>query len=174
MLIRHAEKPIPGGPNGVNLDGSPNDHALIVRGWHRAGALVSFFAKPTHAGIATPTTIFASGTSADPSLPPDEAESLRPQQTVTPVHDMLGVPFQTAIAVGDEAAVIEAITACTGVVLVAWEHKHIPIIAAGFVDGAPTKWGDRFDVVWVLDHQPDGTYAFSALDQSLLAGDVTS
>jgi hypothetical protein len=63
MLIRHAKKPNGSPPAGVTEDGLEDKHSLIVRGWQRAGALVAFFPKPTLAGIATPTAVFASGVS---------------------------------------------------------------------------------------------------------------
>jgi hypothetical protein len=170
MLIRHAEKP-DNGPAGVQEDGTNDKHSLIVRGWQRAGALATFFAKPVRGGIATPATLFASATSNDAAMPDEEAKSLRPQETILTLGRKLGVAPNIAIAVGQEAALITAVRAQDGVVLVAWEHKHIPIIAAGFVQNPPA-WGDRFDAVWVLDRQADGTYVRSVVNQDLLDGDV--
>jgi hypothetical protein len=171
MIIRHAEKPENPGPSGVQEDGTTDKHSLIVRGWQRAGALTTFFAKPVRAGIATPATLFAAATSGDPTIPADEAKSLRPQETILTLGRKLGLTPNVTIAVGQEATLIPTLRACTGIVLVAWEHKHIPIIAAGFVPNPPA-WGDRFDAVWVLDHQANGTYQFSIVNQDLLDGDV--
>jgi broad specificity phosphatase PhoE len=170
MLIRHAEKPA-GSSDGVREDGSSDKHSLIVRGWQRAGALVAFFTKPTAPDIAVPAAIFASTTTDDASLPSEEAKSLRPQETVAPLAAKLGIEVNATIAVGNEPALIALLNATDGVVLVAWEHKHIPTIAAGFIQDPP-DWGDRFDAVWVLDRQAGGGYRLSVVSQSLLAGDL--
>ena len=170
MLIRHAEKPVDS-TAGVSEDGSTDKHSLIVRGWQRAGALVAFFAKPAQPGIAVPATIFASTTTDDPSVPSEEAKSLRPQETVAPTAAKLGIAVNATVAVGNEPALIGLLQASSGVCLVAWEHKHIPIIAGGFVENPP-PWGDRFDAVWVLDRQAGGQYALTVVNQDLLVGDL--
>jgi hypothetical protein len=170
MLIRHAEKPDASNA-GVSAEGSTDKHSLIVRGWQRAGALVAFFAKPALPGIAVPATIFASTTTDDPSVPSEEAKSLRPQETVAPVAAKLGIAVNNTVAVGNEPALIALLQASIGIVLVAWEHNHIPIIAGGFIE-SPPPWGDRFDAVWVLDRQPGGQYALSVVNQELLEGDL--
>lgn len=171
MFIRHAEKPENGSPGGVKEDGSSNKHSLLVRGWQRAGALTAFFAKPTRPGIATPTTIFACATSTDDAMPAEEAKSLRPVETVTPLGRKLGLAVKTPVPVGDEAAIIPLIYDCSGIVLVAWEHKRIPTIAAGFTHNLP-NWGHRFDAVWVLDRSADGTYRLTVVNQDLMDGDA--
>lgn len=171
MLIRHAEKAESKSPMGVREDGSKDKHSLIVRGWQRAGALVAFFEHPRRPGVATPGTIFASKTSDDPSLPKEEARSKRPPQTVQPLAARLGLTPETRFSVGEEHRLIDALRACEGVVLVAWEHQHLPVIAGAFA-GAPSRWGDRFDMLWVLDRRPDGTYALTVLNQDVLGGDV--
>lgn len=44
MIIRHAEKPVPGGADfGVTEQGEVDPASLTVRGWQRAGGLCSFF-----------------------------------------------------------------------------------------------------------------------------------
>ncbi len=171
MLIRHAEKPVSDSPAGVKEDGATNKHSLIVRGWQRAGALVAFFARPTRPGIVVPATIFAAATSDDPKMSPEEAKSLRPQETVEPLGQKLNVALSATVAVGAESALISQLRTCSGAVLVAWEHKHIPVIAGGFVDDPPA-WGDRYDAVWVLDRQADERYVLTILNQDLLDGDL--
>jgi hypothetical protein len=170
MLIRHAEKP-KDGPLGVQEDGTNDKHSLIVRGWQRAGALTTFFAKPTRAGIATPTAIFASATTDDAAIPKEQASSLRPQETVRTLGRKLGINPNATIAVGQEAQLIPAIRACDRIVLAAWEHEHIPIIAGGFMQ-KPPDWGDRFDAVWVLDRQSDATFVLTIVNQDLMDGDT--
>lgn len=171
MLIRHGEKPVVPPPYGVTEDGEQNPYSLSVRGWQRAGALVAFFAQPANPAIVTPDVVYASATTDDTSVELKDAKSLRPLETVTPLARRLGCPFHTAIPVGDEPALIAALRSETGRVLVAWEHKRIPIIAAGFV-ADPPAWGDCFDAVWVLDRRDDGSYALSIVPQDLLDGDT--
>ena len=173
MLIRHAEKSVGPAPAGVNENGDVDKHSLIVRGWQRAGALVDFFENPTRPGISTPTTIFAATISGDPTIDPVDSKSLRPAETVGPLVAKSGAIFRNDIPVGAEGQVIAAIKTCRGVVLVAWEHKRIPTIAAGFIANPPA-WGDRFDAVWILDQQPDGSYIISIVNQNLLSGDQSS
>jgi hypothetical protein len=173
MLIRHAEKPDAMPPFGVKPDGTANKHSILVRGWQRAGALVPFFVRPADPKVATPEAIFAATTAPDPGpgLSKDDARSLRPVQTIGPLAAKLGCPLRTDISVGDEDKLIAALRATQGVVLVAWEHKRIPTIAQAFSAKAPADWGDGFDVVWVLDRNPDRTYDLSIVYQALLAGD---
>lgn len=171
MLIRHAEKPDGDGVAGVKEDGSTDKHSITVRGWQRAGALVPFFARPAHPKIARPNVIYAAAPTDNPEIKPEDAKSLRPQETVAPVAARLGCRVRTDVRVGDETALVEALRGLHGIVLVAWEHKRIPIIAGSFA-AAPAEWGDAFDVVWVLDRNPDGSYEFSTVRQDLLCGDT--
>ena len=173
MLIRHAEKQVVPPPAGVNEDGATDKHSLIVRGWQRSGALVEFFINPTRSGISTPATIFAAATTDDPEIDPDDSKSRRPVETVAPLAAKSGATFHDGIPVGAEDKVIDAIKTCQGVVLVSWEHKSVPTIAAGFIANPPA-WGDRFDVVWILDKQPDESYSLSIVNQNLLSGDQTA
>ena len=71
---------------------------------------------------------------------------------------------------------VNAILACDGHVLVAWEHKRIPLIANRLIGAesiVPQVWpDDRYDLVWVVE--PDrscGTLGLRQLPQLLLAGD---
>ena len=170
MLIRHAEKPV-GVLAGVTEDGLENKHSLIVRGWRRAGALVQYFGAPTRDEISVPSLIFAAGTSNDLTLGEDVAKSLRSQQTVQGLSKKFDIKLRTDIPVGDEKSLDAALHEFSGVVLVCWEHKRIPIIARGFSQKAPSEWGDRFDVVWILDRATDGTYSFKTVNQDLLEND---
>lgn len=82
--------------------------------------------------------------------------------------------FQANYTVGQEPQLAAAAAACNGVVLVGWEHKHIPLIANAIPGNttAPQSWpGDRFDMVWVFDLGASGTYSFGQVPQLLLAGD---
>jgi hypothetical protein len=178
MMIRHAEKPVPGsGPIGVTPEGTPDEHSLTVRGWQRAGALATFFAPTSSQSaverISQPQVIFgASGQTI--------ARSLRSRQTVTPLANKLNTAAITCFdfGVGQEAAVATAILQSNGVVLVAWEHHNLPVIASHLPMSPNNKtvvgvWpDDRFDLVWVFDQDAAGTgYLFTQMPQLLLAGD---
>lgn len=177
MLIRHAEKPgDPPPPHGVDPDGEKDKESLIVLGWQRAGALAPFFAPavgPLQSPLlATPAHLYASD-------PGNGSKSQRPEQTITPLAQRLGVQVDLEFGEGEETALAAAITALDGVVLVAWQHQAIPAIANAIVGDdttVPQKWpGDRFDVVWVFDLDAStGSYAFSQVPQRLLAGDSDS
>ena len=178
MMIRHAEKPHAGVlPNGVAADGIQDEHSLIVQGWQRAGALVAFFASANgllqNKAIATPQHIFAANGQTD-------AKSLRSKETVTPLASKLADKAATNFnfGAGQEAQVAEALLQCNGVVLIAWEHHNIPVIASHFPVSLKNKapiplWpDDRFDLVWVFDFDPGGGgYVLGQVPQLLLAGD---
>jgi hypothetical protein len=171
MLIRHAEKQpdVPPGPPpyGINANGKQKRRSLTVRGWQRSGALVPFFCAPKPP-VETPGVIYASAVTADN----DETKSRRPQETVTPLARRLGIEVNVSYTVGQEAQLATDIQSHSGVVLVAWEHKHIPLLAAALHASAPGAWpDDRFDVVWILTAAPDA-YLFASTDQSLLQGDA--
>jgi broad specificity phosphatase PhoE len=140
MVIRHAEKPNDSG--GVMPDGSADTEALTPTGWQRAGALVGLFAPPdghfADSRLATPRTVYASGVG-------HHSKSLRPQQTVTPLAEELGLRVNIDHPKGDEAALVQAATMIGGTVLIAWEHEAIPAIAAlvlGGTRGIPQNWSD--------------------------------
>jgi hypothetical protein len=66
----------------------------------------------------------------------------------------------------------------SGVVLICWEHEHIPAIATSLPTAPgtviPQPWpGDRFDVIWTFTLTPGITqYAFGQIPQQLLSGDT--
>ncbi len=97
MLIRHAEKP--NGDPGLMPDGTENPEALIARGWQRAEALAGLFDPPggqfRDPHLAKPAVIFASKVA-------HRSSSLRPQQTVTPLAEKLGLKLNTDYPIGDE------------------------------------------------------------------------
>jgi hypothetical protein len=146
---------------------------LIPQGWERAGALTSFFARPDRSEIAIPTHIYASPPDKDADSPTaaDIDKSHRPVQTVTPLSRKLQLELDERYTVGEEAAVAIDMNAREGVLLVSWEHKHIPLIARAFNPSVPDKWPDRYDIVWVFDAQPGGSFAFSVIPQMLLGTD---
>ena len=176
MIIRHAEKPSDDGLiAGVSQDGSPDSKELIVRGWQRSGALVRLFAPTagsfSHAALATPDVIFASGVAK-------HSDSLRPQHTVLALAEFLGQQIDLSHAKGEENALVADAMARRGNVLISWEHEAIPTIA-GLIAGNPTiypqKWpSERFDLVWVFDRGMGATnWTFTQVPQMLLPGDVS-
>ena len=174
MIIRHAEKPTDDGAiRGVSEHGVHDRHALSVRGWQRAGALVRFFAPPGETGtaehIATPSTIIASAATL-------ESPSVRSRQTVAPLADELGVPVTSDHTKGEELALATAALAQPSPVLIAWHHKQIPRLARAITGeeiDCPAHWPDeRFDLVWVLEQNPTGEWKFHQIPQRLLPNDA--
>ena len=143
MIIRHAEKPpeSPAAPPpfGVTPDGAQDDRSLSVRGWQRAGALVSFFvpSRPVPSSIKAPQFIYAVKVDGDDEKPRDAAgirigtKGKRTQQTIAPIAEKLGaaVTLNFAFDKGDEVAMITSAMACPGAVLICWVHENIPRIA---------------------------------------------
>ena len=120
MIIRHAEKPPepPASPPpfGVTPDGTQDEHSLSVRGWQRAGALVSLFVpiRPTPSSIRVPQFIYAVKVDGDDEKPRDSAgakigtRGKRAQQTVAPIAEKLHstATLNFTFDKGDEAAMI--------------------------------------------------------------------
>lgn len=172
MIVRHAEKPADSGaPYGVDSSGNQDPESLIPRGWQRAGALATLF-DPADGhfqspDIAVPQHLYASGVGK-------HSNSLRPQETITPLSEKLDININNKYKKEDGADMIDDAMGCNGIVLIAWEHQDIPEIANQILGNnttAPQTWpGDRFDIVWVFDLQ-NGAYNFSQVPQRLLAGD---
>jgi hypothetical protein len=185
MIIRHAEKPpdppSPPPPYGVNANGTQDAESLIIQGWQRAGALAGLFAPARgpfqDPNLATPQFVYASR-----AVPHTDSDSMRPQETVTPLINKLGngVSVNFEFLKGEEHAAATSALVCKGVVLICWEHKNIHKLVHEIpvspqqMTPVPKKWdGDRYDMVWIFDLDPDtGTYLFSQVAQLLLAGDA--
>jgi hypothetical protein len=188
-IIRHGEKPAdpptpkapPRPPFGVDINGDQSIHSLLPRGWHRSGALAVLFAPavgPPQAGLRTPSTLLSPDYGH-----PDKTKEHRTYQTIQGLSGRTGVPINTPVAEGKESALARAVVAdYTGVVLICWEHHHIPAIATALptVPGTqiPAAWpGDRFDVIWSFTLAPGASraeYVFSQIPQQLLAGDAAT
>jgi len=191
-IIRHGEKPAdppvvapgqtppaPVPPFGVDFQGNQNPSSLLPMGWQRAGALAVLFdpaTGPLQAGLQTPATLLS------PSYGrADKTADHRTHQTIQALSDRLGLAIVSAYAEGDEPALASAVvTQYSGVVLICWEHDHIPSLASSLpaVAGTviPQAWpGDRFDVIWVFTLAP-GTaplqYTFTQIPQQLISGDA--
>ena len=195
MIIRHAEKPpdppptpppafaqfAPLPPYGVSSNGTQDAESLVIQGWQRAGALVCLFDSARRPlqdpNLATPDFIYASKAVAH-----TDSDSLRPQETVTPLINKLlngnGVTVNFEFLKGEEPAAVASALTCKGVVLICWEHKNIHKIVDSIPvslkdkESIPSKWPDRYDLVWIFDLDPGtGMYLFSQVAQLLLAGD---
>jgi hypothetical protein len=178
-IIRHAEKPLKPPPSGVDFEGGQNEHSLLPRGWQRAGALAALFHPdfgPMRAGLRTPTALVA------PSWGhPGKTASHRSYQTIQCLSEQLELPIAAEFVQGQEEQLASSLVrGYSGVVLICWEHDHIPVIASSLpvVSGSaiPRKWpGDRYDVIWSFTLAP-GTgparYAFGQIPQQLLPGDA--
>jgi len=180
-IIRHAEKPLKPPSSGVDFEGGQNEHSLLPRGWQRSGALAALFHPefgPMRAGLRTPTVLVA------PSWGhPGKTAAHRSYQTIQGLSEQLGVPVATQFAQGQEQQLADSLVhSSAGVVLICWEHSHIPVIASSLpvVGGAaiPRKWPrDRYDVIWSFTLVPGpgpARYTFGQIPQQLLAGDAGS
>jgi hypothetical protein len=174
MLIRHAEKPTgSSGPAGVTPEGERDKESLTVRGWQRAGAIARLFAPPGNdfhdPSLARPQFLYA-------SKPKRQNGSLRSLQTITPLAEKLAIRINCNFTRSETAGMLGEALSCDGVVLVCWQQEYLPEIAnriLGDETTAPQDWPeDRFDMIWVLDLDPEtGRYGFSQVPQLLLMGD---
>ena len=180
-IIRHAEKPLKPPLSGVDFEGSQNEHSLLPRGWQRSGAIAALFHPefgPLRDGLRSPTMLVA------PSWGhPGKTAAHRSYQTIQGLGEHLGEPIMAEFAQGQEKELADSLVRDhSGVVLICWEHKHIPLIAAALplVGGTviPRKWPrERYDVIWVLTRVAEPgpvRYAFSQIPQQLLAGDAAT
>jgi len=104
------------------------------------------------------------------------SHSQRPLETLLPLSERLGLPLDEPFLRDDLDKLVEAIRACNGDVLVAWEHTRLPLIATRLVgdgSGVPQIWpDDRFDLVWVFEPgSTGGSRRLRQVPQLLLAGD---
>jgi hypothetical protein len=158
ILIRHAEKPDEG--NGLSL-----------KGRERAAALAPFFLG-TDALLENgpPAAIYAQSQK-------HKSSSFRPIETVQPLASALGLAIDKSFERDDYASMVKEIMSSPGyknhTVLICWEHKVIPKIAAEFgVVNAPQTWdGSVYDRVWIITFHADQKPTFKDLPQQLLIDD---
>lgn len=160
ILIRHAEKPEVG-------------DTLSKAGLERAAALVPFFTQiPFPISTMRPcVAIYAPCSSKNHA-------STRSIQTVSALANAWAVPFYVKYTVGDTASLVEEIMTRPDyegrMVLLCWEHKHIPEIAQLFGVINPPEWpSSAFDRVWFLDFS-GSSVTFQNLPQQLMFGDSWS
>jgi hypothetical protein len=173
LIIRHGEKP-EGKLKGVKIDGSEDEDSLIPRGWQRAGALVGLFAPldgPLRSWVERPEMLIS-------PLYEKHDNDRRTHQTIEPLEEASGVTIIDPYPEGKEAELGTFVSRKTtaGVVLICWEHHHIPGIAQAIAEVTnrkeiPKEWpSNRFDLVWSFAREGTG-YHFSIFPQLLLAGD---
>lgn len=172
MIIRHAEKPAPGGADlGVNEQGESDPASLTVRGWQRAGGLCRLFSEPP-LPLSVPASIVASGTVKKDG---SGTRSKRPSQTIAPLARRLGLEPDLTHSKGQEQPAAESILIAPSPVLVSWQHESIPSLAAalaGSADIAPRAWpDDDFDSIWMLEADQENTWSFVRTSQAVLDGD---
>jgi hypothetical protein len=123
--------------------------------------------------LSKPEFIFASAASEDATAA--DSKSRRPEETVTPLAQRIGIDVNLNFSKGQETELVAAALACKGPVLIAWQHENINLIANSIIGAevAPQNWpGDRFDVVFVFTlNSKDGTYDFGQVAQLLLSDD---
>lgn len=183
IIVRHAEKPEPDGPHGVDHHGHPSGHGLTPRGWSRAGALAARMAYAGTTGdeasrpagtrppgdIVRPQRVYATAT--DPHHASD-----RPRLTAHGIAKRLDLEMLDHLGRGDEAQLAAEVLASDEPTLIVWDHGHIPALAHAFPlapgTAVPEAWPeDRFDLYWVLA-PGDGGYSLTISPQELLAGDA--
>jgi hypothetical protein len=151
IIIRHGEKP----DQGADL--SP-------RGRQRAAALAPFFLD---GGAPSPVAIYAQRST-------DQRPSRRPLETVAPLARELKLDVKTCDH-DDYAAMVKEILGKAEydgkVVLICWEHKAIPDLAAALgVDNPPAWRSHAYDRIWIVKLK-DGKATLQDLPQRLLFGD---
>src|SRR5260221_4153375 len=142
IIIRHAEKPDDG-------------NELSLAGRERAAALVPYFLETDElVEFKTPVAIYAQAQKKATS-------SVRSFQSVKPLADALHVTVNQSYTRDQHKNMVDEIVhenAYEGhTVLICWEHKVIPDMAAEFgVEDAPKTWHGRdFDRVWIITFRPD-------------------
>ncbi len=191
-IIRHGEKPAdpppagagqsppaPSAPFGVDDQGNQDAHSLLPRGWQRSGAVAALFDPARgslQAGLRIPAALLS------PSYGnPVKTAAHRTYQTIQGLSDRLEVQIVSAFAEGQEAQLAASVVSgYPGVVLICWEHDHIPALASSLpvIPGTaiPQTWpGGRFDVIWTFQLVPEATpvqYTFGQVPQQLLSGDT--
>jgi hypothetical protein len=191
-IIRHGEKPAdppsqaprqpppaPAPPFGVNDQGIQDAHSLLPGGWLRSGALTVLFdpaAGPLQAGLLTPTALL-SPSYGDPA----KTTAHRTYQTIQGLSGRLRLPIASDFAEGQEPQLAASVVSdYPDVVLICWEHNHIPALASSLpaIAGTsiPQTWpGDRFDIIWTFTLVPGAVpvqYTFGQVPQQLLSGDT--
>jgi hypothetical protein len=177
LLLRHAEKPKGAdGQHGFTPEGLEDGKSLSIRGWQRAGALAALLAPNPLLGPRLPRLdqIYAS------AFRKGGGHSRRPEQTVLPLAQRLGLSVDLTWALHQERAFGAALAAEAGVALVCWQHQGLPDLARAIaapqpLPGLTEGWSwpeERYDVIWSLRRDgPEEAWRFTQYCQGLLPGD---
>jgi hypothetical protein len=127
-------------------------------------------------GLQTPGALFS------PSYgDPRKTTAHRTYQTIQGLAERLGLQINSPFPEGQESDLASSILRDnSGVVLICWEHSHIPTLAKRFPlvpnTVIPSPWpGHRFDVIWTFaaaSGAKSAQYVFSQIPQELLSGDA--
>jgi len=160
LIVRHAEKPNVG-------------DTLSKQGFQRAAAYVPYFTKqPAPFEMLTPVAVYARTTSKNHT-------STRPIQTVSALANYWGVPFIVRYTSDDYKPMVSEIMNTSSydsqMVLICWDHEHIPGIAHAFGVQNPPSWDESvYDRVWVINFSGDSVASFDNIPQQLMYGDSTN
>jgi hypothetical protein len=177
LLLRHAEKPDgTNGKKGFTPEGREDEKSLAIRGWQRAGGLAALLASNRLIGshLPSPDRIYAS------AFREGGGHSRRPEQTVLPLAQRLGLPVDLTWALHQERAFGAALAAEAGVALVCWQHQGLADLARAIaapqpLPELPEGWSwpeDRYDVIWSLRrNRPGEAWCFAQYCQGLMLGD---
>ena len=146
--------------------------AMTLRcGAQRAAALAPYFLEtPELLEFKTPVAIYA-------QRPKNATSSIRSIETVRPLANALHVKINDSFVRDDFQQMVEEIRHKPEyeghTVLICWEHKVIPEIAAKLgAENAPKSWPDAmYDRTWIVKFQRDKKPTCSDLPQRLLFGD---
>jgi broad specificity phosphatase PhoE len=122
LLLRHPEKRDGTDVrNGFTSEDWENGKSLSIRGWQRAGALVALLAPNPLLGprLPRPDRIYAS------AFRNGAGHSRRPEQTVLPLAQKLGLAVDLTWALHQERAFGAALAAEAGVALACWQHQGL-------------------------------------------------
>jgi hypothetical protein len=157
IIIRHAEKP-------------PTGNGLSLQGKERAAALAPYFLG-TDALLkhGAPVAIYAQAKK-------HETSSVRPIETVRPLADALHLTINDKFARDDFKSMVKEIMHADEyndrTVVICWEHKVIPEIAAACgVSDPPTDFKDVYDRTWIITFRSNQTPRFQDLPQELMFRD---
>jgi hypothetical protein len=141
VIIRHGEKP----DSGDNLSCQGLNRALQL-----PAVLVGKFGTPAYTYV--------------PALKLGKSTNhVRMLQTVTPIAVQHNLVLNSKFAGADVAALAKDARSRFGLVLIVWDHSHIPALAAALGVQSLPKWGAHdFDSIWVIGY--DGGRASLTID----------
>jgi len=179
FIVRHGEKTEKKEPVRFEQWYFKDSKPLSVRGWQRAYALVPYFSMDSAIieKYGHIKALFA-------PKPDNFYKSVRPIQTITPLSKALHMDINSYFALDHNGIpglvkhIKEAESLHNEVVLIAYEHDHIPDLLKAFkVKNYLTKWPNNvFDWVVILefDTRTGECVAYSIQPQQLLFGDSGS